>query len=41
MFEIIKDIDKDVLELSVLNDYVKYLVDKLELSKCDIFCNGR
>ena len=35
MFEIIKDIDKDVLELSVLNDYVKYLVDKLELSKCE------
>ena len=35
MFEIIKDIDKDVLGLSVLNDYVKYLVDKLELSKCE------
>ena len=35
MFEIIKDIDKEVLELSVLNDYVKYLVDKLELSKCE------
>jgi len=35
MFEIIKDINKDVLELSVLNDYVKYLVKKLELEKCE------
>ena len=35
MFEIIKDIDKEVLELGILNDYVKYLVNKLELSKCE------
>ena len=35
MFEIIKDIDKEVLELDILNDYVKYLVNKLELSKCE------
>ena len=35
MFEIIKDIAKDVPELSILNDYVKYLVKKLELEKCE------
>lgn len=35
MFEIIKDIDREVLELDILNDYVKYLVNKLELSKCE------
>ena len=35
MFEIIKDIDKDVLELDVLNDYVQYLVKKLELENCE------
>ena len=33
MFEIIKDIDKDVSELDILNDYVDYLVKKLELDK--------
>ena len=35
MFEIINDIDKEVLELNVLNDYVKYLVKKMELDKCE------
>lgn len=35
MFEIINDVDKDILELEVLNDYVKYLVDKLDLAKCE------
>ena len=35
MFEIIKDIDKEVEELNVLNDYVKYLVTKLTLDKCE------
>ena len=35
MFEIIKDIDKEVLELDILNDYVSYLVKKLELEKCE------
>lgn len=35
MFEIINDTDREVLELDVLNDYVKYLVKKLELEKCE------
>ena len=35
MFEIIKDIDRDVLELDILNDYIKYLVKKLELDNCE------
>mgnify|MGYP003289460156 CR=1 FL=1 len=35
MFEIIKDVDRDIDELSILNDYVKYLVKKLELEKCE------
>lgn len=35
MFEIFKEIDNDVLELEILNDYVKYVVKKLELEKCE------
>lgn len=35
MFEIVNDTKKEVLELSLLNDYVKYLVKKLDLSKCE------
>lgn len=35
MFEVINDTDKEVVELSILNDYVKYLVEKLELKKCE------
>ena len=35
MFEVIKDIDRDIEELDILNDYVKYLVNKLELEKCE------
>lgn len=35
MFEIINDIDKEVEELNTLNDYVNYLVKKLELDKCE------
>ncbi len=35
MFEIINDTDKEVLELDILEDYVKYLVKKLELEKCE------
>ena len=35
MFEIIKDIDKDIEELDILNNYVKYLVKKLKLDKCE------
>ena len=35
MFEIIKDIDRDINEINILNDYVRYLVDRLELEKCE------
>ena len=35
MFEIINDIDRDILELDILGDYVKYVVSKLELEKCE------
>ena len=35
MFEIINDIDRDIIELDILNDYVKYVVSKLELEKCE------
>ena len=35
MFEIVKDIDREVEELDILNDYVNYLVKKLELEKCE------
>ena len=35
MFEIINDIDRDVLELEILNDYVNYLVKRLNLGNCE------
>ena len=35
MFEIINDIDKEVEELDLLDDYVKYIVNELELEKCE------
>ena len=35
MFEIFNEYGKDVLELEVLDNYVKYLVKKLELDKCE------
>ena len=35
MFEIIKHIDRDIIELDTLNDYVKYVVKELELDKCE------
>ena len=35
MFEVIKDIDRDIEELTILNDYVKYIVKKLNLEKCE------
>ena len=35
MFEIIKDIDREIEEIDVLNDYVSYIVKKLELDKCE------
>lgn len=35
MFEIFNNTDSDVLELETLNNYVKYLVKKLELEKSE------
>ena len=35
MFEIVNISNKDVLELDTLNNYVKYLVKKLELEKSE------
>ena len=35
MFEIINDIDRNIDELEVLNNYVDYVVSKLELEKCE------
>jgi len=35
MFEIINDTDKKVKEEKILNNYIKYLVDKLELDNCE------
>lgn len=35
MFEIINDTDKEVVEQEKLNNYIKYVVDELELEKCE------
>ena len=35
MFEIINDTNNEIEELEVLNEYVNYLVDKLDLSNCE------
>lgn len=35
MFEIINDTDKEVCELEKLNNYIKYVVNELELEKCE------
>ena len=35
MFEIINDIDRDIEEIEILANYVKYLVDKMDLNKCE------
>lgn len=35
MFEIIKDIERDIEEIDILNNYVQYLVKKLELANCE------
>ena len=35
MFEIINDTDNEVVELDVLNEYVNYLVKKLDLANCE------
>ena len=35
MFNIFNETDRKIEELKVLNDYVKYVVKKLELEKCE------
>jgi probable rRNA maturation factor len=35
MFEIFNETDREIKELKILNDYVKYVVKKLELEKCE------
>lgn len=35
MFEIFNELDRDIDELEILNDYVKYVCKKLELDKCE------
>ena len=35
MFEIFNELDRDIEELDVLNNYVKYVCDKLDLDKCE------
>ena len=35
MFEIFKEIDREIDEFGILNDYVKYVCRKLELDKCE------
>ena len=35
MFEIFNELDRDIEELDILNSYVKYVCDKLDLDKCE------
>lgn len=35
MFEIVKDIDREVVELDKLKKYVKYVVKKLKIENCE------
>lgn len=35
MFEIFNELDKEIDELNVLNDYIKYVVKKLDLGNCE------
>lgn len=35
MFEIVNETNSEIGELEILNDYVKYLVKKLELENCE------
>ena len=35
MFEIFNELDREIEELGILNDYVKYVCKKLELDKCE------
>ena len=39
MFEIFNETDREIKELKVLNDYVKYVVKKLEVEKCEFNIN--
>ena len=34
MFQVISEVYNDVLELDVLNEYIKYVVKKLKLERC-------
>ena len=41
MFEVINDTDKEVVEIDILNKYVKYIVKKLEkIYLNSTFCFG-
>ena len=35
MFQVISEVKNDVLELDVLNEYIKYVVKKLKLERCE------
>ena len=35
MFEIFNETDREIKELKILNDYIRYVVDKLTLEKCE------
>lgn len=35
MFQVISEVYNDVLELDVLNEYIKYVVKKLKLERCE------
>ena len=35
MFEIFNELDREIEELDILNDYVRYVCKKLELDKCE------
>ena len=35
MFQVISEVKNDVLELDVLNEYIKYVVKKLGLERCE------
>ena len=35
MFEIFNEVNQEIDELKVLNDYIKFVVKKLKLEKCE------
>lgn len=35
MFEVINDTDNEILEIEILREYIKYVVSKMELQKCE------